>query len=154
MPKELKFASFVDIEGKTFPKKIENLYVQAKDADSLQIDELSVLSFANADEKKVVLQNLEIQIELEKIKDTYAKAQQKAGYERAKIAGVKLGGKRKPIPKNFENVCQQYENLEISQREAGRLLNVSQHTFIRWFDKRNETHKAKRRIATTNLSKK
>lgn len=143
MSKDLKFVSLVDIEGKTFPNKLVHLYEQAKDADSLQIDDLSVLSFTNADEKKIVLQNLEIQIEIQKIKSTYAKVQQKEGVERAKLAGIMFGGKRKPIPKNFERVCQQYENQEISQREAGRLLNVSNHTFIRWFDKRNKAKKAK-----------
>lgn len=54
------------------------------------------------------------------------------GIAAAKAKGVKFG--RKPIPKplEYQNIYLLWKNGEISARKAGKLLNVSHGTFLKW----------------------
>lgn len=67
------------------------------------------------------------QTEREKIRE-----RQKEGIAAAKLRGVKFGRPRKEIPQEFSVLKAQWENREISSREAARQLAISQDTFLRW----------------------
>lgn len=67
------------------------------------------------------------QIERENIKQ-----RQKEGIYAAKQRGVQFGRPRKHIPDNFDEVKSQWENNEISSRQAAKILGIAQDTFLRW----------------------
>lgn len=67
------------------------------------------------------------QTEREKIRQ-----RQKEGITAAQLRGVRFGRPRKPIPLEFEYLKRQWENRNISSREAARRLDISQDTFLRW----------------------
>lgn len=58
---------------------------------------------------------------------------QAEGIAAAKARGVRFGRQPTPRPPQYDTVRRQYENLEISAREAGRILGVTHKTFLRWF---------------------
>lgn len=60
------------------------------------------------------------------------KQRQKEGIAAAKLRGVQFGRPRKPIPDNFQQVKEAWENKEITSREAAGQLQVAQDTFLRW----------------------
>lgn len=57
---------------------------------------------------------------------------QKEGIAAAKLRGVRFGRPRKPIPDRFWQLKEEWENKEISSREAARQLSIAQDTFLRW----------------------
>lgn len=57
---------------------------------------------------------------------------QKEGIAAARLRGVRFGRPRKEIPANFEEIKCQYENGNISSRQAARQLGIAQDTFLRW----------------------
>lgn len=65
------------------------------------------------------------------------KQRQAEGIAAAKSRGVKFGRPSIPRPKNFEEIKSKYESGEISSRQAGKLLGVSYHTFLRWCKSEN-----------------
>ena len=67
------------------------------------------------------------QTEREKIRQ-----RQKEGITAAQLRGVRFGRPRKPIPLEFEYLKRQWENRNISSREAARRLDICQDTFLRW----------------------
>lgn len=60
------------------------------------------------------------------------KQRQKAGIAAAKLRGVQFGRPRKPLPDNFQQVKEDWENKKITSREAANQLLVAQDTFLRW----------------------
>ncbi|MBS7007464.1 recombinase family protein [Anaerostipes sp.] len=60
------------------------------------------------------------------------KKRQKEGIRAAKLRGVHFGRPRKPVPENFGELKQQWENGEISSRKAAMQLHIAQDTFLRW----------------------
>lgn len=67
------------------------------------------------------------QTEREKIRQ-----RQKEGIAAARLRGVKFGRPRKEVPEEFGWLKTQWENKEISSREAACRLGISQDTFLRW----------------------
>ena len=57
---------------------------------------------------------------------------QAEGIAAAKAKGVKFGAKPKELPEDFEDVRREWEQGELSAREAGKRLGVSHHTFLKW----------------------
>ncbi len=57
---------------------------------------------------------------------------QMEGIAAARLRGVHFGRPRKQIPDMFPQIKQEWEYHKISSREAARLLDVSQDTFLRW----------------------
>lgn len=57
---------------------------------------------------------------------------QMEGIAAAKLRGVRFGRPRKPIPENFCRLKKQWENREISSRQAAKELCIAQDTFLRW----------------------
>lgn len=60
------------------------------------------------------------------------KQRQKEGIAAARLRGVRFGRPRKPLPENFEQVKQDWEDKKITSREAARQLSIAQDTFLRW----------------------
>ena len=57
---------------------------------------------------------------------------QMEGIAAAKLRGVRFGRPRKPVPEQFWQLKQEWENKEITSREAARQLSIAQDTFLRW----------------------
>ena len=61
---------------------------------------------------------------------------QKKGIAAAKLRGVRFGRPRKEIPGEFQRSKTEWENKEISSREAAKRLGIAQDTFLRWVHKK------------------
>lgn len=57
---------------------------------------------------------------------------QMEGIAAAKLRGVQFGRPRKPVPENFFLLKEQWENKEITSRQAAKKLHIAQDTFLRW----------------------
>ena len=66
------------------------------------------------------------------IERDFIKQRQAEGISAAKARGVKFGRPAIPIPSNFAEIKAQWKAGEISSRQAGKVLGVSYHTFLRW----------------------
>ena len=64
------------------------------------------------------------------------KQRQSEGIKAAKDRGVRFGRPVKQIPDNYEIIKKQWQEKEISSREAAMILNVSQATFLNWTRKK------------------
>lgn len=67
------------------------------------------------------------QIERENIRQ-----RQMEGIKEAKIKGIQFGRPANDLPERFTEVYNLWKAKQISQREAGRLLNTNHVTFGRW----------------------
>lgn len=57
---------------------------------------------------------------------------QKEGIAAAKLRGVQFGRPRKPVPEQFWQLKEDWENKKITSREAAQQLSIAQDTFLRW----------------------
>ena len=57
---------------------------------------------------------------------------QREGIEAARRRGVQFGRPRMELPPDFPRLRDEWENKQITSREAARRLHVSQDTFLRW----------------------
>lgn len=57
---------------------------------------------------------------------------QKEGIAAARLRGVQFGRPRKPVPEQFWQLKEDWENKRISSREAAQELSIAQNTFLRW----------------------
>ena len=57
---------------------------------------------------------------------------QAEGIAAAKAKGIQFGRPEKPIPTEFEDVFNEWQQGNISAREAGRRLKVDYKTFQKW----------------------
>lgn len=57
---------------------------------------------------------------------------QMEGIAAARMRGVQFGRPRKPVPENFCRVKEQWQNREITSRQAACELHIAQDTFLRW----------------------
>ena len=62
----------------------------------------------------------------------FIKQRQKEGIAAAKARGVRFGREPMERPAEYNNVYLLWKQEEISAREAGRRLNISYKTFLRW----------------------
>ena len=62
----------------------------------------------------------------------FIRQRQAEGIAAAKARGVKFGREKKAIPEAFEEVYAAWNKGLISAREAGRRLNVTHQTYLRW----------------------
>lgn len=54
------------------------------------------------------------------------------GIAAAKQRGVRFGRPRKPVPPEFEEIRQKWEQKAVTSRQAARELGIAQDTFLRW----------------------
>lgn len=59
------------------------------------------------------------------------RSRQREGIEAAKMRGVQFGRPEKPVPDNFEQICDMWLTKEISAREAAMQCNLTTDTFYR-----------------------
>lgn len=62
----------------------------------------------------------------------FIRQRQREGIDAALARGVRFGRQPMKRPKEYEAVKEKWTNGEISAREAGRRLNISFKTFLRW----------------------
>ena len=62
---------------------------------------------------------------------------QAEGIEAAKKRGVQFGKKRNPLPENFNALKKQYQNGEISYRQAAERCGMSVTTFYRYCNEKS-----------------
>lgn len=62
----------------------------------------------------------------------FIKQRQKEGIAAAKARGVRFGRAPMERPTNYYQIKTQWQQGEISAREAGRQLNITHKTFLRW----------------------
>ena len=67
----------------------------------------------------------------------FIKQRQKEGIAAAKTRGVKFGRAPLEKPAEFDQLQSQWLQGEVSAREAGRQLNVTHKTFLRWVQTEN-----------------
>lgn len=60
------------------------------------------------------------------------KQRQAEGIAAARLRGVHLGRKAKPIPEEFESVKAMWEKGACSATKAAKKLDVDFHTFMKW----------------------
>lgn len=65
----------------------------------------------------------------------FIKQRQREGIDAAKARGVHCGRHEKQRPENYETVYLQWQNGELSGRQASELLGVAHTTFQRWAKK-------------------
>ena len=66
------------------------------------------------------------------IEHDFIKQRQAEGIAAAKARGVRFGRPKIPIPANFAEIKAKWKAGKISSRQAGKILGVSYHTFLRW----------------------
>ena len=62
----------------------------------------------------------------------FIRERQREGIASARARGVRFGRPERKIPDNFQEICEQWEKVEISGREAARRLDVDLKTFKKW----------------------
>lgn len=62
----------------------------------------------------------------------FIRQRQREGIDAAKARGVKFGRAPMERPAEYDAVCAVWRRGEISAREAGRRLNITYKTFLRW----------------------
>ena len=62
----------------------------------------------------------------------FIRQRQAEGIAQAKARGVRFGRKCLPVPENYPEVYEAWSRGDISSREAGRRLNVTHKTFLKW----------------------
>ena len=62
----------------------------------------------------------------------FIRQRQSEGIAAAKLRGVQFGQKALPIPENFKEVREKWENGQISATTAGKYLGVARNTFLKW----------------------
>lgn len=97
----------------------------------------------NSDEKKdltgtviadIVLQLLSYVAQSER---EFIRQRQTEGIAATKARGVSFGRRKKERPEAYEQIKRQWQEKDISAREAARRLHISHSTFLRWTKEEN-----------------
>ncbi|MDQ0362389.1 recombinase family protein [Breznakia pachnodae] len=136
-PEDIVFISSIDRLGRTYDEIMKHwkLLTIDKNVDVVVLD-FPLLDTRNPAKgisreefADVVLQVLSY---VTKIEQHDRKLLQTQGIEEAKKKGTQFGRPKREKPEGYEEVLKLYQLGEISQKEAGRRLHVSNHTFARW----------------------
>lgn len=136
-PKDILFIKSIDRLGRNYDEIIKQWKYVTLDRDV----DIVVIDFPLLDTRNqingitgkfiadLVLQVLSYvaQVERENIKQRQAE-----GIAEAKKKGVRFGRPNREKPAEFENVLYLWQTGKISQREAGRRLEISHNTFNKW----------------------
>lgn len=66
---------------------------------------------------------------------------QMEGIKEAKAKGTRFGRPKNALPDGFKEVYELWKSKQISQREAGKMLNSNHVTFGRWVKRIENSHK-------------
>lgn len=133
---DLLFVKSIDRLGRNYDEILEQwrYITKVKKAD------ISVLDMPLLDTRKgkdligtliadIVLQLLSYVAETER---EFIRQRQREGIDAAMARGVKFGRQPMERPSEYEKIRKIWEEGKISAREAGRRLNISFKTFLRW----------------------
>ena len=127
-----------DFDRKSYKRMLNKLHA----GDEVYILDLPLLDTRNKINRltgkfiaDLVLQILSYvaQIERENIRQRQAE-----GIQLAKQKGVKFGRPLKELPENFDSIYELWEKNLISLREAGRMLEISHTSFLRYAKRYNK----------------
>ncbi|MDQ0361977.1 recombinase family protein [Breznakia pachnodae] len=144
-PNDVVFVKSIDRLGRNYDEIIRQWKFLTIDKDV----DIAVIDFPLLDTRNqingitgkfiadLVLQVLSYvaQVERENIRQRQAE-----GIREARKRGIRFGRPQKEKPDDFEMILQMWLDGTISQREAGRRLQISNHTFIKWVEHANEVH--------------
>lgn len=140
----------IDRLGRNYDEIIKewNLITKEKNAEIIVLDfplldtRTKVSDITGKFIADIVLQILSYvaQIERENIKQ-----RQMEGIREAKKKGIKFGRSKKEIPKEFDDVAEQWRNNKISLRNGAKQLNVSHTTFSNWIKEKGYMKDNKKR---------
>ncbi len=140
----------IDRLGRNYDEIIKewNLITKGKNAEIIVLDfplldtRTKVSDITGKFIADIVLQILSYvaQIERENIKQ-----RQMEGIREAKKKGIKFGRSKKEIPKEFDDVAEQWCNNKISLRNGAKQLNVSHTTFSNWIKEKGYMKDNKKR---------
>lgn len=144
-PNDVVFVKSIDRLGRNYDEIIQQWKFLTIDKDV----DIAVIDFPLLDTRNqingitgkfiadLVLQVLSYvaQVERENIRQRQAE-----GIREARKRGIRFGRPQKEKPDDFEMILQMWLDGTISQREAGRRLQISNHTFIKWVEHANEVH--------------
>lgn len=131
------FVKSIDRLGRNYDEVIEQWKILTTDKDV----DIVVIDFPLLDTRNqvngltgklisgLVLQVLSYVAEVER---ENTKQRQAEGILEAKKKGIQFGRPKRAKPDGYEEVLKLWEQGEISQKEAGRRLEVSHHTFVKW----------------------
>lgn len=126
----------IDRLGRNYADIIEQWRTisKVKGADIVVLDTPILDTRRNKDILGTLVSDLVLQImsAFAQIERDFIKQRQAEGIAVAKANGVKFGREALPVPDNFPEVLQQWQAGKISARTAGKLLNVSHSTFLKW----------------------
>lgn len=126
----------IDRLGRNYAEIIEQWRVITKDkkADIVVLD-ISLLDTRQShDLIGTLISDLTLQIlsYVAQAEREFNRQRQAEGIAVAKANGVKFGRNSLPVSDNFPDVLKQWKSGKISARIAGKLLNVSHTTFLKW----------------------
>lgn len=106
-------------------KKLANIFIiDMPLLDTRKQNDLTGILIAD-----IVLQLLSYVAQTER---EFIKKRQKEGILAAQKRGVKFGRPKLSIPENFYYTYKRWEYKEISSRQAAKILEISQSTFLKW----------------------
>ncbi len=135
-PEDIFVVKSIDRLGRNYAEIIEQWrnISKIKGAAIVVLDNPILDTRRNKDILGTLVSDLILQImsAFAQIERDFIKQRQAEGIAAAKANGVKFGRAPLPIPDNFFEVLQQWKAGKISARAAGKLLNVSHCTFLKW----------------------
>ena len=135
-PNDIFIVQSIDRLGRNYSEIIEQwrIITKTKRADIVVLDMPILDTRRDKDIFGTLISDLILQImsAFAQIERDFIKQRQAEGIAAAKADGVKFGRNPLPLPKNFFDVLKQYQSGEISARTAGKILNVSHCTFLKW----------------------
>lgn len=138
-PGDLLIIKSIDRLGRNYEEILEQWRIITKEKHAnIKVLDMPLLDTCQSSDltgtliADIVLQLLSYvaQTERENIKQRQAE-----GIAAAKARGVKFGRPKAPVPIEFRAVCENWRQKKINSRQAARLLNISQTTFLKWASK-------------------
>lgn len=135
-PGDLLIIKSIDRLGRNYEEILEQWRIITKEKHAnIKVLDMPLLDTCQSSDltgtliADIVLQLLSYvaQTERENIKQRQAE-----GIAAAKARGVKFGRPKAPVPIEFRAVCENWRQKKINSRQAARLLNISQTTFLKW----------------------
>lgn len=134
---DLMVVKSIDRLGRNYEEILEQwrFITKEKQADILVLDmPLLDTRHRNQDLTGVFVSDLVLQI-LSYVSQTEReniRRRQMEGIAAARLRGVRFGRPKREVPVEFWELKAEWEDKKITSREAARMLNVAQDTFLRW----------------------
>ncbi len=136
-------ATSIDRMGRNYDEILENwsIITKKKHADIVILDMTLLDTRAERDLTGRLMANVFLQF-LSYVAETernLIRQRQREGIASAKERGIKFGRTPLPIPETFSEVYDQWRRQELSASQAGKVLEVSRNTFLKWARERKSS---------------